>query len=452
MIPADLVFFSISILVSGLIGFWIVDLLFPRNYPRWLVLAFAPLTGFGICAFILLFFRRPMFTVEAVLIVILLSLWVRYRRSSISELRSLCTTRVSILTLLFAVTLGWAVAITASRVERYPNGMTDGWAIWNSHAKYLASGGYSWRRDIENTFHPDYPLLVPGILAHGWRYIGSKPPDASGFMGILFGLAGIAILAATLTRLQRSAIGCLMAFVLIGTPFYLYHSTTGYAEVPLSAYILSTIALIVLYDYEASKPKGLIVLAGFMAGCAAWTKNEGVPFMLLTAGILCLSVFRRPSMTLRRFGGFAVGLLLPLAAIAYFKLTAARPTDLFEARNSAELMAKIMDPQRYIFILKGFRHTLRVFGGWIFNPVFLILPFIALSGVDRSILKSFSWRAGVAIVVLLQLTYFAIFVITPLDLTYHIDSALDRLLLHCWPAFLLLAGMSAQKSNSLEHS
>ena len=448
MIPTDLIFFSIAILVSGLIGYLIVDLLFPPNYPRGLVLAFTPLTGFGICALIVLFFRRPMFTVEGMLLVVLLGLWIRYRRASISLLRELFTLRVSILAIIFAVTLGWAVAITTSRVERYPNGMTDGWAIWTSHAKYLASGGNTWRQDIENTFHPDYPLLVPGILVHTWRYIGSKPPDAAGFMGILFGLGGIAILAATLARLRSPMIGLLMAFVLIGTPFYLYHTATGYAEVPLSAYILGTIALLVLYEHEASRPIGLIVLAGFMAGCAAWTKNEGVPFMMLAAVIPCLSIFRRTPATLRRFAGFAVGLLVPLAAIAYFKMTAARPTDLFESRNSAELMAKVMDPHRYILILKGFRHTLRVFGGWIFNPVFLILPFIALTGVDKSILKNFSWRVGVAVIFLLQVTYFAIFVITPLELIYHIDSALDRLLLHCWPAFLLLAGMTAQSPNA----
>ena len=205
----------------------------------------------------------------------------------------------------------------------------------------MAAGGKTWTQDIQNTFHPDYPLLLPGILVHTWRYMGNNSPDAAGFMGILFELAAIAVLAATLIRLRSPTIGLLMAFVMIGSPNYVLHAASEYADVPLSAFVVSTIALICLYESEASKPLGLIALAGFMAGCAAWTKNEGVPFVLVTVAILLLPVFRSRSATLRRIAGFAAGLALPLAAIAFFKLTVAPPNDLFDDRHSAELMAKI---------------------------------------------------------------------------------------------------------------
>jgi len=236
-----------------------------------------------------------------------------------------------------------------------------------------------------------------------------------------------------------------MAFVLIGSPAYILHAASGYADIPLSAYIVSTIALICLYESDESRPPGVIALAGFMAGCAAWTKNEGVPFALATAAILFLPVFRMRTETYRRLAGFAAGIALPLAAIAYFKLKVAPPNDLFDNRNSADLLAKISDSSRYLVILKSYFQTGWTFGGWVFNPFLPILALIGLSGVDRFVLRSFGWRAGVAIITILMGVYFAIYVITPLELNDHLASSLSRLMMHVWPSCLLLAGMTARR-------
>ena len=49
-------------------------------------------------------------------------------------------------------------------------------------------------------------------------------------------------------------------------------------------------------------------------------------------------------------------------------------------------------------------------------------------------------------------TYFAIYLITPLELIYHLAGSLDRLLMHVWPACLLLAGMVTRSRTSVENS
>jgi hypothetical protein len=389
-----------------------------------------------------------MTTVEAMLLTVLLFFWFRSHRTSFAGYREVSSWRVPILAIVFAIALGWSVGSSVIHVERYPNGLTDGWAIWNSHAKYLAAGGKTWALDIQNTFHPDYPLLLPGAMVHAWRYIGNNSPDATGFVGILFELAAVGVLAATLIRLRSPTIGLLMAFVLIGSPAYVNNAASEYADVPLSAFIVSTIALICLYESDESKSLGFIALSGFMAGCAAWTKNEGVPFAIATGAVLFVPIFWSASATVRRIAGFAAGLALPLAAIVYFKVTIALPNDIFDNRTSADLLAKISDSSRYLLILKSYISTGWTFGGWAFNPFLPILAFIGLCGLDRSVLRSFSWRAGVAIIAILQLGYFVIYVITPLELTYHLNSSLDRLLMHVWPGCLLLAGMAARRQVS----
>jgi hypothetical protein len=450
--PRASIFFNLAVLVASLIGYLIADRLCPRNYPRWLVWAFAPATGFGICSLIVFFFRRPMITVEAMLMTVPLVFWVRTHGMPLAGWREVISWRASMLAVIFAVVLGWSMGSSVVQVERVPHGGMDGWAIWNSHAKYMAAGGMTWAKDIQNTFHPDYPLLLPGVLTHIWRYIGNNSPDAAGFLGILFELAGIAVLMATLIKLRSPVVGLLMAFVLIGSPGYVLHATSGYADIPLSAFIVSTIALICLYESDESKPPGLIALAGFMAGCAAWTKNEGVPFALATAVILFLPFFRTRSAALRRITGFAAGLALPLAAIAYFKLTVAPPNDLFDNRNSADLLAKISDSSRYLIILKSYIRTGWTFGGWVFNPFLPVLAFLGLSGVDRTVLRSFGWLAGVAIITILMAAYFAIYVITPAELNDHLASSLNRLMMHVWPACLLLAGLTARRQVSAKNS
>ena len=75
MTPRDLIFFTLAILIAGLIGYLITDRLCPRNYPRWMVWALAPATGFGICSLIVFFFRRPMTSVEAMLLTIFILLF-----------------------------------------------------------------------------------------------------------------------------------------------------------------------------------------------------------------------------------------------------------------------------------------------------------------------------------------------------------------------------------------
>ena len=447
MTSAALFFFSISIAIAFLIGYLVADRLCPADYPRWLVWALAPPTGLGICSLIVFFFRRPMFTIEGALLTVLAFRWLRSHGASLKGWYPKSPPRVPLLGVIFAVALFWSIGSSVGHVVRYPHGLTDAWAIWNSHARYMASGVPTWREDLQYTFHPDYPLLLPGVIVHSWRYIGNTVADVPGFIGIVFEVAGIVVLACTLVRLRKPTVALLMGFVLIESPFYVNNAVWEYADVPLSVFILCTVALICLYEEETSKPLGLMALAGFMAGCAAWTKNEGLAFALIAFTVLLAPVFWRPSATQRRIAGFAAGLALPLAAVVYFKMTAPA-NDILSLRNSEELVAKILNVDRHNMILEHFRATFWNFGEWTFNPLIPILAFIAFSGLDRTTLRSFSWRAGVVIVAMMLVAYYAIYVITPMDLNWHLESSMDRLLLHLWPLCLLLAGMTARSAAS----
>jgi hypothetical protein len=180
-----------------------------------------------------------------------------------------------------------------------------------------------------------------------------------------------------------------------------------------------------------------------MAGCAGWTKNEGLLFVaaLCVAGIA--PVVDQLSVRSRRFAAFMSGLFLPLAAIVFFKLTIATPSELTSNRSYDEVVEKMLSPERYTAILFSFGRTLWTFGEWAINPLLLLALFLAVSALNRNAARSWGWVTGTGSLALVLAGYFAIYVIAPFDLTWLLAGSNTRLFLHLWPPSLLLAGLLA---------
>src|SRR4029079_15212073 len=136
------------------------------------------------------------------------------------------------------------------------------------------------KEGIQHTYLPDYPLLTPSLSARLWRYAGEDPPEAGAWLGIMFLLSAVAVLVATLSHLRDISLAVVMGLVVLSTPDVQHHATTQFADVPLSFFVVATIALICLYSEDLPGGRGLLVLAGFTAGCAGWTKNEGLLFIV----------------------------------------------------------------------------------------------------------------------------------------------------------------------------
>ena len=440
--------FAIAFGSMTVIGYLTVDLLLSsERFSRRLMWALAPPVGAGICSLVLFLFRRPMFTVEAMLLITLSSIFVWRHGLRPPSLSALTRPRVSVLGLLLAVALMWVVTESLQRMERIPHGGWDGFAIWNSHARYLYRMGQSWQDHLQNTFHGDYPLLLPSIVVRMWRYAGEGAPELGGLFGVLFPFCGIFLLGAVLAELRGVRAGLLMAGVLLTTPVYLYQGTHQEADVPLSVFFLSTIALLCLYFEREEKDRGLLVLAGFMAACAAWTKNEGLLFILAVVFVLLLPVFRRPQATLRRLGLIFAGLLLPLAIHIFFKLAIAPPNDLMGNRNYTELVQKALTVDRHGIVFGNILEKSWKFGGSGIHPAIPILSFLALAGIDRRAFRLPAWRAGASILGIVLAGYYWVYVLTPhQDLVWHLNSSLSRLLLQLWPSVILLAGLATRQA------
>jgi hypothetical protein len=326
------------------------------------------------------------------------------------------------------VVVGIATAAMATAWDANPQGNWDGWAIWNLRARFLASGAgisqRAWSPILGATTHAEYPLLVSGFVARCWSYsrvFSSMVPAATSYV---FFLALLALAAGGIAALRGSALGMLAALALAGTPSLLREVPAQYADVPLACYIAGAVVFALL-----DRP----VLAGLFAGLAAWTKDEGLLFLLL---FLAAATVFRPKAALATIAGALPGALLA----AGFKALLATGNGSLLSSSIPEAGSRIFDAARYGAVITAYGHEFfAMAAGW-YHP---ILPLIVLAialrlGRERRREAIF---CGVIFAALLA-GYFGVYILTRNDLAWQLQTSLGRLFVQVWPPFVLAAFLS----------
>jgi hypothetical protein len=343
------------------------------------------------------------------------------------------------------------------RAKSFPLG--DGWdafAIWNLHARFLFLGGSHWKDGFTALLpgsHPDYPLLLPAAIAHFWSYAGWDDPRVAAALGLGFTFATAGVLLAALALLRGKVAAMLGAIALLATPFFIEQGTAQYADVPLGFFYLGTVALLCLADEGSNDANlnggGFLVLAGLSAGFAAWTKNEGLLF-------LCAAVMARAVMVIRlreqsapgdrrsmsragtSLAAFLIGALPMLVLIAYFKHAVAPPSELFA--DTKAVVGKLVAPSRYWAIIQWYGKGFLRFGHWALIPGTLsVAGFYFAAGKDERFARQAGFRTSVLALILTLVGYFAVYLVTPYDLYWHLRFSLTRLFLQVWPSAVFLA-------------
>lgn len=320
---------------------------------------------------------------------------------------------------------------------RAPHGAADAIAIWNLKARYLFLGGDVWQRAIQPVVaHPDYPLLVPASIARLWTYAGGHSVAPQALVGFLLTAGLVAIVVCALWCLRGGYAGLLGGVALLGTPELVKHGATQYSDTPLSAFMLAAIVLLLLAE-RAGGRRGLIALAGFSAGLAAWTKNEGVMFVLVLLLVQLLFALRRGGVreAIGRLGCLMAGMAAPLAMTFYLK-TLTRANDLVAGQGAGSTLARLTDPERYLQIAQAFAgESLRSGHGL----ALVLIGFVAIAGGVATRARRPGLAAALAVLVVMFAGYFGVYVLTPHDLAWHLSTSMDRLFLQLWPSAILVA-------------
>lgn len=330
-----------------------------------------------------------------------------------------------------------------------PYGTVDTRIVWNYRARWLFRGGEQWEqaffspvaRDAEyeddQGHAADYPLLITASVYRGWEVIGIDHYSIPIMIAGLFTFATYLLLYASLALLRNRNQGYLAVLLMLVSTQFLHLGTDQYGDVPLAFFILGTVVLFSLKDRFMPVSNQMLILAGFTTACAAWTKNEGLLFLLLVIMVRFVSrIAKNDRSTLAtEFGAFLSGLLPLGATLLYFKTMFAPRNDMINIPTLKKTLLHLLNVDRYLITLTAILEKIISFNDYI---IILLAVYLLFSGFDRSVNIKKQAASHIILLVLMLCGYLFAYVITPYDLEWHIGSSMKRLFIQLWPTWIFI--------------
>ena len=217
----------------------------------------------------------------------------------------------------------------------------------------------AWSAALQFT-HPEYPLLLSGFIARCWAYAGSSPRPprwrwltCSSSRSPRSGIGGIAVW-------RSRVLGLLFGLALLGTPTFLHEAIAPIRGHP-ARLLLCGRYLFALLD----RP----LLAGLFAGLAAWTKDEGILFLVVF--LIAMAILRRGQIARVALGAAPVA-----AVVIFFKFALAPSTSGFFGQSISTMLGRAVDPVRLGSVLGQFAHEIAAMSSGWYHP---ILPILVLA-------------------------------------------------------------------------
>jgi hypothetical protein len=328
---------------------------------------------------------------------------------------------------------------------KHDHGFSDAWTIWNNLARYIFRSndpGLIFDTSKYYRLHFDYPAMYSLNIAWVWSLLNKDSTYVPVAFALLSTFALPSVLWASVSQVKGRFQGVLVTIVALMTTS-LYLTVAQYSDSLLSLYFL--LVGIFLYHYQFTSNPRLLILAGILAGFSAWVKNEGLLFVVVSGLISFYLAILKPKKWWHLLG-FILGFAIPLWVVFFFKANVSYQSDL--ARTPQEIFLQLIDISRYQQILFSYWINIRVFGHWPISAAFVLLIYgilarFSLADAKNSVIL-------LALIVLQQLGYFLIYIITPHDLQLHLDTSLSRLLLQTYPLFLFWLFVTLRSADRVE--
>lgn len=322
-----------------------------------------------------------------------------------------------------------------------PHGLWDAFNLWNLKAKFINRAPSEWpnlfHKMISVELHLDYPLLQTGYIAHCWLLMKNESVWAPIIFSFIFTFCTIGLLASSVSFFTNKTKGFIAGLILLATPFYMTMGDSQYADNTVGFFFLATIILLTFARRTPSIKPSLLIAAGITAGLSAWSKNEGLLFIAcLFISQLTLLFIKNRKELFAELKYILLGMIPVLLLIAYFRVSIAPANDIVSAQG-AETMVKLSDYSRYITVGKWYVEQFSSFGQWAINPWWLFLLGGVYKGFSLKENKN-SLISNFALFFLMLAGFFFIYIITPLDLVWHLSTSIHRLFFQLLPTFIFI--------------
>lgn len=368
-----------------------------------------------------------------------------------------------------SIVAGLAVAAglvaVGERLRKLPMGEYDAVSMWNVRARFLLRAGEHWRDAFATAVHADYPLTLQLNIARLWRYLGEESPIVPQGLALLFTAGTLAVLHGTAAALRGRTLAAGAVAAVVGASLFLDIASLQYADVPFGFFVTCTTCLLALSAARGGHT-GVLALAGACAGGAMFTKNEGSPVLL--AGLVAVALFPPPSPVAvpaaqpakssgwRARASSSIVFLLGAAPLAGVRLWQKHElpaeNDLIEGQSALESLARLVAPSRHVEILRAVGRllltpreysTLAGCVGYAVPPMFLVAA--ALLGRAREPALAPALRRVALVCATIAGVYYTVYLLTPHNLYWHLETSLQRLYIHVLPSLALLIALATRK-------
>lgn len=329
-------------------------------------------------------------------------------------------------------TLLWIILVCLAIIyyQKYvlPWGGWDAVAIWNLHAKFLADKNH-WSDMFQQPLswsHPDYPLFLPSLIAMGWKSINEINFIVPVVLGVI-PLIGIISLLFFATK--NRIIGTIAAFIIIFDQRFIEQAASQYADTWLAFFILLAIYLI----SQLPMFPHLAWVLGLIVTTCGWIKNEGLLFFILASAVALIVLKGDRKARLR----YMISCSPVFFVLFMFKITWSPANDMVTETNTS-IYVKLVSWNRYELLLQYFKNT--IMDDFPILPGLVILGLFLIKKMPQIILyNSFILLSLLGI-------YLGIYLVTPKDLSWHLNTSFYRLMHQLYPGFLLCYFLAVEQN------
>lgn len=290
-----------------------------------------------------------------------------------------------------------------------------------------------------------YPLHIPILIAAARLLFNEMLPASKLiFSGYFIALTCVSYLSMLELKVSRGISG-LATLLIASTPLLFRHATIGYANLPLSYYLVTAVLVLVqaIHRNSQGRMRGILWVSGLFFALASWTRPEGFTLTCLgIAGLVGVTFFwpGRSAFPLRRW----IPVLIPVSLSVIFwqsiKLIAyppvSAPSGLLQTAFD-RIKAGDIHFEEIGYIgrrMIGDLFSLEIWGVLGIGIVLsLCLAWLVRGQVSRS--AALALGCGILWSGLIAGIYFLASYDSVHDLSWWVNSGLDRMLL---PAILLL--------------
>ena len=451
--------FILNILLSLTLGLYVSHLFFNKSKTmdvRFLINLSMPL-GMGISTFVFIVLNilglSTFLTFGIEIIAVGYILFSHYKKQQVQATRINYITEkfnlnqsiiqpLLLLTVVFYL-YSWAMSVGVFYFEsvKSPHGLWDAWSCWNLISKFISRAPDSWPQLLHQMnaidFHPDYPLLQRGFIAKAWILLGNESVWIPIFSAFVFTFCTIGLLSSAVGVFNSKTDGLIAGLIMLCTPFFMVMGYSQYADNTVGYFYLATVILLTFARKGKTTNTHLLIAAGVTAGMAAWSKNEGLLFIVcLFTSQLVLMRFNDYQKLLNEMKYLLLGMLPFLLIIAYQKFIIAPPNQIISAQGEATF-DKLADIERYKIVFDWFVLQFSTFGKWAINPWWFILGGLLLRGISIKD-NNYSFLPNIILLSLMLIGFFFVEIITPHGLSYYLSTSVHRLFFQLFPTFLFV--------------